>query len=151
MGHFRDFVIAVLLVLLVLTSKTIADLDRRHMQAEQGLMARIEKLEQEDPAPEGVLVSLGMFTVTAYCDCGQCQEQWIGQTSTGADPIPQRTVAVDPKVINYGTELIIDGHRYVAEDSGGSIKGHHIDILMSTHEEAEAYGVQEKEVFTWIK
>ena len=38
--------------------------------------------------------------------------------------------AVDPSVIPYGTEVLIDGHVYIAEDCGGAVKGNVIDIFV---------------------
>ncbi len=57
-------------------------------------------------------------------------------TSTGARAVAGRTVAVDPRVIPYGTHLLINGHEYIAEDCGGLIKNKHIDIYFNTHNEA---------------
>lgn len=87
--------------------------------------------------------------LTAYCPCIECSGNWGTQTSTGAIATEGRTVAVDPSVIPYGTVLMINGHEYVAEDCGGAIKGNDIDIYFNTHEEAEIFGVQHMEVFTW--
>lgn len=81
------------------------------------------------------LESLGFFTLTAYCDCSECQGKWVGQTSTGATPTPGRTIAVDPTVIPYGTHVLIDGIEYVAEDCGGAIKGYRIDIFVGSHKD----------------
>ena len=45
-----------------------------------------------------------------------------------------RTVAVDKAVIKLGSELIIEGiGKRVAEDTGGKIKGNHIDIYYGTN------------------
>lgn len=84
------------------------------------------------------------FIVTAYCPCYECSEGWGNSTATGAIAKQGRTIAVDPKIIPYGTEVVIDGHTYVAEDCGGVIKGNKIDIYFETHEETIKWGVQKK-------
>ena len=38
-----------------------------------------------------------------------------------------QTIAVDPRVIPYGTKVIIGGHIFTAEDCGGAIQGNHIE------------------------
>ena len=68
-------------------------------------------------------------------------------TATGTTPTPGRTIAVDPSVIPYGTEVVIDGHTYIAEDCGGVIKGNRIDIAVETHEQALQMGLRSAEVF----
>ena len=53
-------------------------------------------------------------------------------TSTGAVATEGRTVAVDPEIIPYGTEIMIDGHIYVAEDTGSALIGNKIiDIFVN--------------------
>lgn len=68
-------------------------------------------------------------------------------TATGTTPMSGRTIAVDPSVIPYGTEVVIDGHTYIAEDCGGAIKGNRIDIAVETHEQALQMGLRSAEVF----
>lgn len=63
-------------------------------------------------------------------------------TATGVLAEEGRTIAVDPKVIPYGSEVIIDGHTYIAEDCGGAIKGEEIDIFFESHEDVSNFGVQ---------
>lgn len=96
------------------------------------------------------LRSLGVFEITAYC-CENyphiCNDGNAYETSTGVRPTVGRTIAVDPRVIPYGTQVIINGHTYVAEDTGGAIKGNKIDILYATHSEAMHFGRQRAEVF----
>ena len=76
--------------------------------------AEIEPLEQ---------ISLGEFAITHYCACSRCCGKSDGVTATGTQATAGRTIAVDPKVIPLGTEVIIDGQSYIAEDTGGAIKG----------------------------
>ena len=68
-------------------------------------------------------------------------------TAYGYQVTAGRTIAVDPKVIPIGSEVVINGHTYVAEDVGGVIKENRIDIYFNTHQEALEFGVQYAEVF----
>lgn len=58
------------------------------------------------------------------------------------------TVAVDPKVIPLGSALKIEGFddEFVAEDTGGGIKGFKVDIWMPTLDKARIHGVQDRKV-----
>ena len=86
---------------------------------------------------------MGEFKLTAYCACSKCCGQWAGSpTASGTMPKANHTIAVDTSVIPFGTEVIINGNTYVAEDTGSAIKGNKIDIYMSSHEEALNFGVQ---------
>lgn len=98
-------------------------------------------------AASGNLVSLGVFKTTAYCPCYSCSEGWGRQTSTGALASASHTIAVDPKVIPYGSKVMINGVIYTAEDRGGGVKGKHIDIFYNTHAETRQHGLQSAEVF----
>ncbi|HWR44485.1 peptidoglycan-binding protein [Sporomusa sp.] len=50
-------------------------------------------------------------------------------------------VAVDPDIIPLGTKLYVPDYGYaVADDVGGAIQGHKIDLAMETLDEAFAYG-----------
>lgn len=96
--------------------------------------------------------SLGQFKLTAYCPCSKCCGKWAGGiTSTGAMAKSNRTIAVDPSVIPYGSKVIINGQTYVAEDCGGAIKGHRIDIYHDTHSEALDFVVQYAEVYLVVE
>lgn len=53
------------------------------------------------------------------------------RTATGTTATAGRTIAVDPKVIPYGTKVYIEGYGYrIAEDCGG-FRGNHIDIFVN--------------------
>ena len=83
------------------------------------------------------------FKITAYCPCAQCNGPWSGgATSTGARASQGRTIAVDPRVIPYGSKVLIGGHEFVAEDCGGAIKGAHIDLYLDSHDRCNSWGVR---------
>ena len=59
-------------------------------------------------------------------------------TSTGQKPV-WGTIAVDPKVIPYGTKVYIPqfGRTFIANNTGGAIKGNKIDIFMNSKKECD--------------
>ncbi|MGN0324764.1 MAG: SH3 domain-containing protein [Lachnospiraceae bacterium] len=89
-----------------------------------------------------------LFTITAYCSCRICCGSYSPEvtgreshTATGTVPQQGRTIAVDPRVIPYGTSVHIDGlGDFIAEDCGGNIRQNHIDVYFASHEEAVAFG-----------
>lgn len=85
-------------------------------------------------------------TLTAYCPCVKCCGKSDGITASGTQATAGRTVAVDTRLIPYGTEISIDGKTYVAEDCGGKVKGYTIDVFFDSHEEALNFGRQTKTV-----
>lgn len=105
----------------------------------------IEKVVQKEPEPEQITV-----VATAYVsDCQGC----IGITKGGTDvrntiyhDSGHRIIATDPSVIPLESLVEIDGQRFIADDTGGAIKGHRIDILMESESEALEFGVREVDV-----
>ena len=94
------------------------------------------------------LVPLGTFKITHYCPCSICCGPWAnGITSTGVIATTNRTIAVDPTQIPYGSKVVINGQVYVAEDCGGAIKHNCIDIYVATHQEGEDKGVYYTDVY----
>ena len=102
---------------------------------------------------------LGEFRLTAYCSCYYCCGSYalnrpvdefgneIVYGSIGETLIEGYSIAVDPDVIPYGTEVIIDGVTYKAQDCGGMIDGNEIDVYFSDHKKAEEFEVQYKDVY----
>ena len=70
-------------------------------------------------------------------------------TSTGKKP-KWGTIAVDPKVIPYGTRVYIPqfNKTFIAEDCGGAIKGNKIDIFMN--DESSVYNRGRKPIDIYI-
>ncbi|MDR3592834.1 MAG: 3D domain-containing protein [Negativicutes bacterium] len=88
---------------------------------------------------------------TAYAPGPHDNDQWGSKTFLGTE-VRSGVIAVDPSVIPLGSRVFIqypDGHgEYaVAEDTGGTIKGNHIDIVRPTVAKAQDFGVQHVQVY----
>lgn len=99
------------------------------------------------------LVYLGNFKLTHYCDerynhiCGGS-----GVTASGAKTAVGTTVAVDPRVIPYGTKMYIEGYGWrIAQDCGSAVKNNQIDILVNTHKQALNLGTKSGGVWILVK
>ena len=120
------------------------------IKAIQQLQKDIKEIKSELDSIESDLPTFaGTFETTAYCKCEKCCGIWTDSpTKSGTIPQEGRTIAVDPDAIPLGTQVIIDGQIYTAEDTGSAVKGNVIDIYFDNHEETEKYGRQDREV--WI-
>lgn len=90
------------------------------------------------------------FVCTAYTHL----DEGCNMTTATGTTVRIGTVAVDPTVIPYGTRMfiIMEDGSYVygigtAEDCGGAIKDHRLDLYMPTLEEAFAFGVRSATVY----
>lgn len=99
-------------------------------------------------------VNLGEFKLTAYCSCEKCCGKWANNRPNGivygaiGEELKEGySIAVDPDVIPYKTEVIINGRTYKAQDCGGAIKGNRIDVYFEDHNDALEFGVQYADVF----
>jgi 3D (Asp-Asp-Asp) domain-containing protein len=106
---------------------------------------------------------------TSYCHCRRCcSYHWllgipyqktstfgfrfkhVGETSSGAMVRPG-TIAADTSVFPYGTVMYVPGYGYgVVQDTGGAIKGAHIDLYRPNHAFARLWGVKTKKVKIWL-
>lgn len=103
---------------------------------------------------------LDSVSVTYYCTCQRCcgkapDHPAYGITASGTRATPYRTVAVDPSVIPLGADVLVDYgdgaglRRYRAEDTGGAVKGNHIDLCVGSHAEALQLGRRTATVY-WV-
>lgn len=100
-----------------------------------------EKAEAAQKEREAKLADGRIMTVlaTAYAPTGN-------PTATGVMPSAGQTIAVDPRVIPLGSHVLINGKEYIAQDTGGLIKGNRIDIFMDSEAECVNFGAQYIEV-----
>lgn len=101
------------------------------------LQTKIDELKKQQSKRKFV----GNFKITHYCPCTDCNGSWGSQTAMGTTMTPYRTIAVDPRVIPLGSRVEINGQIYIAEDTGGAIKGNRIDMCVSSHSECYRLGV----------
>ena len=114
--------------------------------------------EPEPTEPQKEVIYLGEYNLTAYCPCEKCCGSWafdrpdgIVYGSSGEELKSGYSIAVDPSVIPYGTEVVINGVTYRADDCGGAIKGNTIDVYFDTHEEALDFCVKYADVFMEVE
>lgn len=96
---------------------------------------------------------------TFYCidSCGKKpSDPTYGITASGKPAIPYHTVAVDPSVIPLGASVAVDYgdgvlHYYFAEDTGGAIKGKHIDVYLENCTDCYDMGVKNVAVWWWFE
>ncbi|MFN0071595.1 MAG: 3D domain-containing protein [Chloroflexota bacterium] len=70
------------------------------------------------------------------------------RTATGTT-VRWGTVSVDPGVIPFGSQLLIDGFDgtvFTAEDRGSGVKGTHVDIFFPEPAAASKYGTQQRRI-----
>ena len=70
-------------------------------------------------------------------------------TATGTKPTEGRTIAVDPKIIPYGTKVYIPqfDRVFIAEDCGSAIKGNRIDIYMNDYNRCMDWGIKTIDIY----
>lgn len=114
---------------------------------------RLSRTKQERPhrrAQSTRMLPLGPFTLRAYTH--STSKKAPARTATGTIPSSGRTIAVDPRVIPFGTKVYIEGlGERIAEDSGAKIKGRQLDVFLPTVERCRHFGVQTRDVEVMIK
>lgn len=109
------------------------------------------------------------LVATGYCECSDCcgwERNWygrpvfssgpkrgrakiVGQTSSGV-MARRGTIAADTTRYPYGTIMYIEGYGYGrVEDTGGAVKGDHIDLYFYSHHQAKQWGRKTVSVKIW--
>ena len=93
--------------------------------------------------------NVGVFQLSFYTphELGRPVEKL--HTASGTRPKEGRTIAVDRNVIPLGSTVYIEGFGYyIAEDTGGAIKGNRIDIFLMDYNKARQLGRKSAKV--WV-
>lgn len=80
-------------------------------------------------------------TATAYTPyCNGCSGYSASGINLRSDE-DLKLIAVDPSIIPLGSKVWVEGYGYaIAGDTGGSIKGNKIDVLVQTKQQAYSWG-----------
>ena len=82
-----------------------------------------------------VSASKGAFTATAYC--------LKGRTAMGHG-VRRGVIAADPRLLRLGSSVLLNAGdysgQYLVSDTGGAIRGRHIDIWVPSCAEARRFG-----------
>ncbi len=96
---------------------------------------------------KGQFVRFYRMKVTAYTPINTRLEGGR-YTSTLRDGRAEHGVAVDPDLIPLGSHLWIPGYGHaIADDIGGAIQGHHVDLRMQRYGNMGAWGVRPVRVY----
>lgn len=116
-----------------------------------------EVVEEEPSLDLSKLPMIENATLTHYCICEKCcgkaeDHPAYGITASGRAAEPNVSVAVDTALIELGSTVYIDYgdgviREYRADDTGSGVAGTHIDLCVSSHEEALELGI--KTVKVW--
>ncbi|HEY5653550.1 MAG TPA: 3D domain-containing protein [Pontiella sp.] len=118
---------------------------------------------------QGMVLKKVELKTTSYCHCSHCcSYNWllfipwqrnpsggvrikhIGKTSSGSFVRPG-CIAADTALFPYGTIMYIPGYGYGrVEDTGGAVKGMHIDLYRPSHWWARFWGSKNKTVKVWL-
>ena len=110
--------------------QTLSDTKEQRIQILEEKIDKLEATNRELKAENEFLnkwTSWGEWKITFYWPG---EDEFGNLTSTGVIAKEGRTIAVDPSIIPYGTEVLIDGNVYIAEDCGSAVKGKVIDIFV---------------------
>lgn len=130
---------------------------------EEYIVIQTQQETETETEPQTELISLGTFTVTAYCSCSRCCKEWANKRpldengnpivygASGEQLIPDYSIAVDTNLFSFGEIVLINGREYICHDRGSAITEKSIDIYMSSHEKALQWGRQTMEVFKEIR
>jgi 3D (Asp-Asp-Asp) domain-containing protein len=106
---------------------------------------KIQKYEPPKPSKE---ISNYSYTIPMVATAYTRYDEGCTDYTYRGNYAKRGIAAVDPNVIPLGTKLYIPGYgNAIADDIGGAIQGHRIDLFMETLDEAFEYGVRNVTVY----
>ena len=86
--------------------------------------------------------------ITMHATAYSSQDPGNGNYTATGSRLKKGIVSVDPKIIPLGTKMYVEGYGYaIADDVGGAIKGHRIDLAFDSRYDALQFGRQNVTVY----
>ena len=86
--------------------------------------------------------------ITMHATAYSSQDPGNGNYTATGSRLKKGIVSVDPKIIPLGTKMYVEGYGYaIADDVGGAIKGHRIDLAFDSRSDALQFGRQNVTVY----
>lgn len=128
---------------------TVTLVEKQDRMIEEGTISTLSRGGQSLRYTKKLTVNASAYTSDVNPATGVADDPWKGLTSSGKKAVAGLTIATDPRVIPTGTRVYVEGIDskgkkysgvYVAQDTGGAIKGNKIDIFMSSYAECYSFG-----------
>jgi 3D (Asp-Asp-Asp) domain-containing protein len=117
------------------SQKTEVDLTKADNPKDSESDSKLVKKTGMVSSAKAVGASRGSFVATAYC--------LKGRTAMGGG-VRRGIIAADPRVLRLGSSIFLGAGNYTGEytvaDTGGGVKGKHIDIWVPNCSEARRFG-----------
>lgn len=86
------------------------------------------------------------YVVTGYAT----GEPGVGYITNRGHRVKHGTIAVDPRVIPFGSKIYVPGYGWgIADDTGGKIKGRHIDVYLPSRHLANRFGRKHLDIIVY--
>ncbi len=135
-------------------------LENKQIIAEKVLKEPITEIIEKGTKKNTIKTEKGIFVINKKMNM-KSTAYTAGPESTGKRPgdkgygitasgmkAQRGVVAVDTRVIPFGTKLYIEGYGYaIAGDTGSAIKGNKIDVFIDDYSDAMRYGVKNVNVY----
>lgn len=151
--HLAAFFIAIAMLVAIISNTTVANhaenlgLSVAEQQVPDTELKRVQIL-----ASRGELRTMDVIATAYDLSYDSCEkypdDDAYGITATGTFA-KEGTIAVDPDIIPLNTRIYIPDLNIigVAEDVGGAIVGHRIDIFMNNHSDAINFGRKKMRIY----
>lgn len=141
-----NFLLFIMLIVLLMNQLKIKEMDTDLEVLIKETIVESMPISYNQKLP---FTNIGQFDLSFYCPCEKCVgKKKIVRTASGTKPKANYTIAVDTRIIPLGSILYIEGFGYfVAQDTGGAIKGNRIDIFVNSHQQALKLGRKKANVY----
>lgn len=92
--------------------------------------------------------NIALMVITAYCHCKTCCGPSASGIAANGKPVTPEVTVAGPRKFPLGSSVIIAGltNKFKLNDRLAKRYDNRIDIYMSSHADAKAWGIQKRQV-----